>query len=109
MQRPPRLPLAIADEVRAPDSPTLEPVGTATEEISIFDDDETELPRKSSMLSSATIEEEDVGNELQPYAVDTGGVNVVPTKIEWKGCIWTLCCLPCYVGLVVEWCSREHP
>ncbi len=85
MQRPPRLPLAIADEVRAPDSPTLEPVGTATEEISIFDDDEPELPRKSSMLSSATIEEEDVGNELQPYAVDTGGVNVVPTKIEWKG------------------------
>ena len=85
MQRPPRLPLAIADEIRAPESPPLEPSGTVNEEISIFDDDEADLPRKSSMLSSTTMEEEDVGNELQPYAVDTGGVNVVPTRIDWKG------------------------
>lgn len=85
LQRPPRLPLAIADEVKAPDSPPLEPLGTADEEVSIFDDDEADLPRKSSTLSSATMEDEDVGNELQPYAVDTGGVNVVPTRIDWRG------------------------
>ena len=85
MQRPPRLPLAIADEVRAPDSPPLEPIETADEEVSIFEDDEADLPRKNSTLSSATAEDEDVGNELQPYAVDTGGINVVPTRIDWKG------------------------
>jgi Glycogen recognition site of AMP-activated protein kinase len=85
MLRPPRLPLAIADEVRSPDSPPLEPTRVENEEISIFDDDETALPRKSSMLSSTTMDDEDVGSELQPYAVDTGGVQVVPTRIEWKG------------------------
>lgn len=85
MQRPPRLPLAIANEVRAPEWPPSEPVVTLSEEISIFDDDEADLPRKSSVLSSTTIEEEDVGSELQPYAVDTGGVNVVDTRIDWKG------------------------
>jgi hypothetical protein len=85
MQRPPRLPLAIADEVRAPDSPPLEPIDTANEEVSVFDDDEAELPRKNSALSNATADDEDVGNELQPYAVDTGGVNVIPTRIDWKG------------------------
>ncbi len=85
MIRPPRLPLAIADEVRAPDSPPLEAAGTTDEEISIFDDEEADLPRKNSALSSATADDEDVGHELQPYAVDTGGVNVVPTRIDWKG------------------------
>lgn len=85
MIRPPRLPLAIADEVRAPDSPPLEPAGTTDEEISIFDDEDADLPRKNSALSSATADDEDVGHELQPYAVDTGGVNVVPTRIDWKG------------------------
>ncbi len=85
MIRPPRLPLAIADEVRAPDSPPLETTETTDEEISIFDDEETDLPRKNSALSSATAEEEDVGHELQPYAVDTGGVKVVPTRIDWTG------------------------
>jgi flagellar biosynthesis GTPase FlhF len=85
LQRPPRLPLAIADEVRAPDSPLLEATGITDEEVSIFDDDEADLPRKNSALSSATADDEDVGNELQPYAVDTGGVKVVPTRIDWKG------------------------
>jgi Glycogen recognition site of AMP-activated protein kinase len=85
LQRPPRLPLAIADEVRAPESPLLEATSTNDEEVSIFDDDEADLPRKNSALSSATAEDEDVGNELQPYAVDTGGVKVVPTRIDWKG------------------------
>lgn len=85
MQRPPRLPLAIADEIRAPDSPPLESTTRVNEEVSIFDDDEPDIRRKNSVLSSATNEEEDVASELQPYAVDTGGVNVVPTRIEWKG------------------------
>jgi Glycogen recognition site of AMP-activated protein kinase len=85
LQRPPRLPLAIADEVRAPESPLLEATGVTDEEVSIFDDDEADLPRRNSALSSATAEDEDVGNELQPYAVDTGGVKVVPTRIDWKG------------------------
>lgn len=85
LQRPPRLPLAIADEIRAPESPTLVPVETLNEEVSIFDDDEADLPRKSSMVSSATVDEEDVAHELEPYAVDTGGVSLVPTRIDWRG------------------------
>ena len=85
LQRPPRLPLAIADELRAPESPPLGPTETLNEEVSIFEEDEADLPRKSSMLSSATADEDDVAHELEPYAVDTGGVSPVRTRIDWKG------------------------
>jgi hypothetical protein len=85
MQRPPRLPLAIADEIRAPDSPPLDPTTRMPEQVSIFDDDELNVPRKNSGLSATTNDEEEVPHELQRYAVDAGGVKAVPTRIEWKG------------------------
>lgn len=86
-KRPPRLPLAIADEIHAPESPSLEPTTTTSGEVSIFDEDEpeTQVPRKSSMLSSATVDDDDEASELQPYTAEGGAVKIVPTRIDWKG------------------------
>ena len=87
--RPPRLPLPIAD-APIPESPTLAPVQTGNEDVSIFEEDaandaeEPELRRKSSMLSSTTQDDEEMGDELQPYAVDTRVTKAVHTKIEWR-------------------------
>ena len=51
----------------------------------MFDDDEAALPRKSSMLSSTTVDEDDVVDDLQPFAADAAGPpKAVPTTIEWK-------------------------
>lgn len=84
--RPPRLPLPIA-EVQTPDSPSLLPVDKGDDDVPIFhhDPNDTTLPRRNSMLSVATQEEEeDVGEELQPYGVGFTG-QTVPTTIEWRG------------------------
>lgn len=84
--RPPRLPLPIA-EVQTPDSPSLLPVDKGDEDVPIFhsDPNDSTLPRRNSMLSVATQEEEeDVGEELQPYGVGFTG-QTVPTTIEWRG------------------------
>lgn len=84
--RPPRLPLPIA-EVQTPDSPSLLPVDKGDDDVPIFhhDPNDTTLPRRNSMLSVATQEEEeDVGEELQPYGVGFTG-ETVPTAIEWRG------------------------
>lgn len=87
--RPPRLPLPIAD-VAIPESPTLLPVDRSNTDIPIFETDdplsavETPLQRKSSMLSEVTTRsDEDVGDELQPFAVDPNS-RTVPTIIEWN-------------------------
>ena len=84
--RPPRLPLPIAD-VTIPESPTLLPVDKSNADVPIFDNDdpispvEPTLRRKSSMLSQTTTEE-DVEDELQPFAQDVS--RTVPTIIEWN-------------------------
>ncbi|KEF58219.1 uncharacterized protein A1O9_06145 [Exophiala aquamarina CBS 119918] len=87
--RPPRLPLPIAD-VTIPESPTLLPVDKSNADVPIFETDEPlsavepALRRKSSMLSETTTQsEEDVGDELQPFPVDTSS-QTVPTVIEWN-------------------------
>ena len=87
--RPPRLPLPIAD-APIPESPTLPPVQTGNDDIALFGDDEPAEPqglildRKSSVLSSATQDEEEVAEELQPYAVDPSVNKAVPVKINWN-------------------------
>lgn len=84
--RPPRLPLPIAD-VSIPESPTLLPIDKGNADVPIFDNDdpispvEPTLRRKSSMLSQTTTEE-DVEDELQPFAQDVS--ETVPTVIEWN-------------------------
>jgi hypothetical protein len=88
--RPPRLPLPIAD-VTIPESPTLLPVDKGNSDVPIFESDvplsamEPELRRRSSMLSTTTtLSEEDVGDELQPFAVESDNLQTVPTTIEWN-------------------------
>ncbi|EXJ79608.1 hypothetical protein A1O3_07887 [Capronia epimyces CBS 606.96] len=87
--RPPRLPLPIAD-VPIPESPPLLPVDRGNADVPIFETDEPLSPidpqttRKSSMLSTTTQSEEEVGEELQPFAVDAATAQTVPTVIEWN-------------------------
>ncbi|KAJ9642178.1 galactose metabolism- protein [Knufia peltigerae] len=87
--RPPRLPLPIAD-VPIPESPTLAPVDKGNADVPIFETDEplagieSQLRRKSSMMSTTTESEEEVGEELQPYAVEPANAQTVPTVIEWN-------------------------
>ena len=87
--RPPRLPLPIAD-VPVPDSPSLDPIQTGNDDISVFEQGEPEekaLRRESSMLSNATEDEQEISDELQVYAVEPAVNKSVPTRIEWnQGC-----------------------
>ncbi|KIW35466.1 uncharacterized protein PV07_02162 [Cladophialophora immunda] len=86
--RPPRLPLPIAD-VPIPESPTLMPVDKGNADVPIFETDdplstgEPPLRRRSSMLSTTTQSEDELGEELQPYAVHPT-TQTVPTVIEWN-------------------------
>ena len=84
LQRPPRLPLPIAEVDHAPGSPLLAPVAPEHEDVSIFEQD-ADLPRKTSMLSSTTVDEEELGDELSPFAIDSAlSAKVVPTLVEWR-------------------------
>lgn len=78
--RPPRLPLPIV-----PDSPSLGPntISKTDSDVPIFGHDDSDMPRRNSMLSVATQEEEDVGEELQPFGVGFTG-QTVPYTIEWN-------------------------
>jgi hypothetical protein len=78
--RPPRLPLPIEEEVHTPGSPIISPTDLA----SPIDHGEVEgaLPRRTSMLSSTTADDDDLGDE---FKVPTPGRPTVPTLIEWEG------------------------
>lgn len=87
--RPPRLPLPIAD-VDMPDSPTLPPQQISNSDVAVFDADNSPIVgghgvhRHNSMLSNDTQDDDEIGDELQPYAAAVTS-QLVPTKIEWKG------------------------
>jgi hypothetical protein len=78
--RPPRLPLPIEEETHLPGSPIL----SAHNYSSPIDHDEVEgnLPRHTSMLSTTTADDEDLGDEFRQPA---SGRPTVPTLIEWEG------------------------
>lgn len=79
--RPPRFPLPIAE---VPDSPHLSPVVKTEPNTPVFGTEDSVLPaRRNSMLSVATQDEEDVGEELQPFGVGFSG-QTVPYTIEWN-------------------------
>jgi hypothetical protein len=81
--RPPRLPLPIEHETYQPGSPIITPADINNASLDL-QDLEDELPRKSSMLSNTTVDDDEVGEELQPTTVD--GINkTVPTLVEWRG------------------------
>jgi hypothetical protein len=73
--RPPRLPLPIEEELHTPGSPILSPADVAA--VEPLDG----LPRRSSVLSSTTDADDDLG-DLDTVA---GGLHPpVPTLIEWR-------------------------
>ena len=67
------MPLPIEENVHTPGSPIISPA----------DLKEADLPRPTSVLSSATAEEDEYEEEYQPPGV--GDVATVPTLIEWEG------------------------
>lgn len=78
---PPRLPLPIEEEIHAPGSPII----TSADLSSALDEDELDstLPRRTSVLSSVTLDDDELGDELQAYPLD-GTRTTVPTLVEWK-------------------------
>ena len=82
--RPPRLPLPIEQEDFAPGSPIISPTdlpGPLGKD-PITEDAERPLERKNSVLSSTTIDEDEVVDEFQAHSKATG--QMVDTLIEWK-------------------------
>ena len=79
--RPPRLPLPIEEEVHTPGSPIISPTDLPVESLD-HGEVEGSLPRRTSMLSSTTADDDDLGEE---FKVPTPGRPTVPTLIEWEG------------------------
>lgn len=79
--RPPRLPLPIEEELHTPGSPIISPTDLPPESLDHVDV-EGALPRRTSMLSSTTADDDDLGDE---FKVPTPGRPTVPTLIEWEG------------------------
>ncbi|KAJ4354078.1 galactose metabolism- protein [Didymosphaeria variabile] len=77
--RPPRLPLPIEEEPVGPGSPIISPADPT----SLINHDEIEgaLPRRTSMLSDRTAEDDDLADEFK----GPQGQVTVPTLIEWEG------------------------
>lgn len=77
--RPPRLPLPIEEETHTPGSPIIAPIDFATP----IDHGEIEgaFPRRSSMLSNNTADDDDLGDEFK----GPQGKETVPTIVEWEG------------------------
>ena len=77
---PPRLPLPIEEELHTPGSPI---ITSADLELSALQEDDIDgaILRPTSVLSSATADEDDVGDELQPLE---GSIRTVPTRVEWN-------------------------
>ncbi len=80
LTRPPRLPLPIEEEVHTPGSPIIAPTDMEAPvlDVEALDNNET-LHRRSSALSTTTVDEEDA-EELR---IDKTKATV-PTTFEWK-------------------------
>ncbi|KAJ4302733.1 galactose metabolism- protein [Kalmusia sp. IMI 367209] len=76
--RPPRLPLPIEEEQVTPGSPIISPADL-TSPIN-HDEIEGALPRRSSMLSDRTADDDDLADEFK----GPQGQLTVPTLIEWE-------------------------
>lgn len=78
---PPRLPLPIEEEVHTPGSPIITPADLSS--ALNYDDVEGALPRQASIVSNTTIDDDELGDELQPYPFE-GSKRTVPTLVQWK-------------------------
>jgi hypothetical protein len=81
LSRPPRLPLPIEEEVYTPGSPVIPPQDLTSPIEPI--DDEAELTKKTSMLSTTTGDDEEIGDDAY-FFQDSSGQPLVPTLIEWR-------------------------
>jgi len=79
--RPPRLPLPI-EEVHTPGSPIITPQDISAP---IGQADINGLPRRASVLSSTTVDDEDAGDNEAFTADQASLAPSVPMPIEWKG------------------------
>lgn len=81
--RPPRLPLPIEEELHTPGSPIISPADVAGPVGPIEPlEGVPGLPRRSSVLSSTTLDDDDLGDDLGSLE---GGPHVpVPTLLEWR-------------------------
>lgn len=79
--RPPRLPLPI-EEVHTPGSPIITPQDISSP---IGQADINGLPRRASVLSSTTVDDEDLGDNEAFTADQASLAPSVPMPIEWKG------------------------
>jgi len=77
--RPPRLPLPIEEELHTPGSPILAPQDLKSP-VDSNDADEG-VPRRTSMLSSTTMDDDDADEDV--FAPDESVAPVVPTNIRW--------------------------
>ena len=77
--RPPRLPLPIEEEVHTPGSPIISPADLSAPLDPV--DVDSILPRRSSVLSSTTVDDDDLGDGLL-HADEAGARPAVSTLIE---------------------------
>ena len=84
ISRPPRMPLPIEEEVHTPGSPIIAPadIGEPVDAVDLSGEDTgSNIARKSSTLSTTTVDEDDAAdNELR---VDKTRPTV-PTRLEWR-------------------------
>lgn len=81
------MPLPIEEEVHTPGSPIITPADLASP---LDQDDAGPLPRRTSVLSSTTVDDDDIGDAdtFDHYTNDEPGrkpLVLVPTTIEWNG------------------------
>jgi hypothetical protein len=81
LQRPPRLPLPIGDANATPGSPVISPTDSRVDSLPYKDLDEPTLAVIS--IENASVDEDEVEDELQSYAL-AGVGRAVPTTIEWR-------------------------
>lgn len=82
LQRPPRMPLPIGDATATPGSPI---IGASDGHIGSLPQDRLlDEQGDTSNIGNATIDEDELVDELQPYTVSGVG-KAIPTVIQWTG------------------------
>lgn len=85
LQRPPRMPLPIGDASATPGSPIIGPADAHVDDVPpdrLLD--EQPFDQDASNRSSTTVDDDEMLDELPPYAI-SGITRAVPTTIEWTG------------------------
>ncbi|KAL1964213.1 hypothetical protein VTN77DRAFT_7171 [Rasamsonia byssochlamydoides] len=80
LQRPPRLPLPIGDANATPGSPIMDSQAASLP----YDRLDNQTSRAAVSLDNTSVDEDEVEDELQSYAMSGVG-KAVPTVIEWRG------------------------